>query len=206
MGGVGPLSSENVGRVAWLALWVAVIADSRSVAIGYATTRRPRAWQRRRTRRLGFSIVELIVVVAILGIVASIAVRRIGGMAQKSRIAVLQMTVRNVSGVVHEYHGVHGEYPPEILAEWFTTGVLPANPYFAGTPTVEVVNAPGVTEPTAKRVGGGNDPYWYNTANGYFRARVGATVSAEVFATVNLGGARAGAGVVSGGGGRAGGG
>lgn len=187
-----------MGRIAWLALCVVAIADSWSVATGYATTRRPSAWQRRRTRRLGFSIVELIVVVTILGIVASIAVRRIGGMAQKSRIAVLQMTVRNVSGVVHEYHGVHGEYPPEILAAWFTTGVLPANPYFAGTPTVEVVNAPGVTEPTAKRLGGGNDPYWYNTANGYFRARVGATVSAEVFATVNLrtplgaGGTRAG--------------
>lgn len=125
-------------------------------------------------------------VVAILGIVASIAVRRVGGMAQKSRIATLQMTVRNVSTVIQEYHGVHGEYPPDVLGEWFTTGVLPANPYFEGAPTVQVVHSPGVTEPTAKRVGGGRDPYWYNTANGFFRARIGAAVSADVFATVNL--------------------
>ncbi len=136
---------------------------------------------------------------AILGIIASIAVRRVGGMAQKSRIATLQMTVRNVGTVIQEYYGVHGEYPPDVLSEWFTTGVLPANPYFDGAPTVEVVNSPGVTEPAAKRVGSGRDPYWYNTANGFFRARVGATVSADVFATVNLRTPLAGGGVRAGG-------
>lgn len=131
----------------------------------------------------------MVIVAVILGIVASIAVRRVGGMSQRSKVAVLQATVRNVSTVIHEYHGVHGVYPADVDASWFTTGRLPPNPYYEGEPAVQVVDLPGVREPAQKTLGEGVRPYWYNRANGAFRARVSQAAGEDVFASANVIGA-----------------
>lgn len=63
-------------------------------------------------RRPGFSLVELVIVVVILGIIAAIAVPRMDGRAQRTRAASLISTERTLQEAIERYRAEHGGRTP----------------------------------------------------------------------------------------------
>ncbi|UCE60102.1 MAG: prepilin-type N-terminal cleavage/methylation domain-containing protein [Phycisphaerales bacterium] len=64
-----------------------------------------------RSRRRGFSLVELVIVVTIIGIIASIAVPRMTSATSNAEANALQATLANVRKVIDVYYAEHGKYP-----------------------------------------------------------------------------------------------
>ena len=60
--------------------------------------------------RGGFTFIELLVVVAIVGILASIALPRFSGTKDKARLAGLRADVRNAETAEESYFANNGEY------------------------------------------------------------------------------------------------
>lgn len=62
-------------------------------------------------RRHAFSLVELVIVVTIIGIVASIAVPRLSTVAASSKANALQASLASVRKAIDIYYAEHGRYP-----------------------------------------------------------------------------------------------
>lgn len=100
--------------------------------------------------RGAFSLVELIIVVTIIGLIASIAVPRLTNAAANSRAHALDATLANVRKAIDNYYAEHGRYPgydpatatpnharfvDQLLLfsdERGNTSATPAAPYFFG--------------------------------------------------------------------------
>ncbi|MCH8150356.1 MAG: prepilin-type N-terminal cleavage/methylation domain-containing protein [Planctomycetes bacterium] len=68
---------------------------------------------RYRTRREGFSLVELVIVVVIIGVIAAIAVPRISRGARGAGDAALRATLAGMRNAVDMYAAEHGgDFPP----------------------------------------------------------------------------------------------
>ena len=61
--------------------------------------------------RRAFSLVELVIVVTIIGVLASIAVPRLSGAATGANSAALQATLAGVRKAIDMYFAEHGSYP-----------------------------------------------------------------------------------------------
>ena len=61
--------------------------------------------------RRGFSLVELVIVVTIIGILASIAVPRMTTASSNAKANALQATLANVRKAIDVYYAEHGKYP-----------------------------------------------------------------------------------------------
>lgn len=66
---------------------------------------------RRTFTRPAFSLVELIIVVTIIGLIASIAVPRLSSAASSSRAHALEATLTNVRKAIDAYYAEHSRYP-----------------------------------------------------------------------------------------------
>lgn len=64
-----------------------------------------------RRRGGAFSLVELVIVVTIIGIIASIAVPRLSSVAAGSKANALQASVASVRKAIDIYYAEHGRYP-----------------------------------------------------------------------------------------------
>ena len=64
-----------------------------------------------RATRRGFSLVELVIVVTIIGILASIAVPRMTRGVADAEANALQATLANVRKAIDVYYAEHGKYP-----------------------------------------------------------------------------------------------
>lgn len=62
----------------------------------------------------GFTLLELIVVIAIIGILATIAIPSLIHTPQKANEAVLRTNLRTIRDVLDRYHGDKGYYPPTL--------------------------------------------------------------------------------------------
>lgn len=69
----------------------------------------------------GFSLVEILVVVAILGILSSIVVMKMTGQTDKARITATRTTIDSVKAGIDRYEMELGKYP-ENLAELVKEG------------------------------------------------------------------------------------
>ena len=69
------------------------------------------AHETRGRRRLAFSLVELVMVVTIIGVLASIAVPRLSRAATGANSAALQATLASVRKAIDMYYAEHGGYP-----------------------------------------------------------------------------------------------
>jgi len=80
----------------------------------YLALRTPELQQRRSVRERGFTLLELLVVMAIIGILAAIAVPALKDSPQRAREATLKEDLFSMRSVIDQYHGDKGNYPPDM--------------------------------------------------------------------------------------------
>lgn len=132
--------------------------------------------------RRAFTLVELLIIFAILAIMAAIVVPRYTNATDVSRTATMASNVRLVRGFI-AMHAIQANYelseegfPTQIHADWFPQNQLPEHAW-TGLPMI--VNAvdgnvdavfPGSKIYDTSVAGAANA--WYNTSNGAFCVRV----------------------------------
>lgn len=142
--------------------------------IARPTKRRPTARLCLDSTRSGFTLVEVLIVVVIIGILASILVPRYTDSREEAAKSSLTMSVAVIKSQVDLRYHTTGSWPATIEAGWFTGNNLPKNlENDIGLPDVEVVSVAGQVDPDEKVIDGdAAGAFWYNAANGIVRARV----------------------------------
>lgn len=69
-----------------------------------------------RRRAGGFTLLELIVVIAIIGILATIALPALRDVPRRAQEAALKTDLRTMRDVINQYYGDKGRYPPTLEA------------------------------------------------------------------------------------------
>lgn len=124
---------------------------------------------RRKHTRTGwaFTLIELLIVVAIIGILAAIAIPNFQNARVRATIAKVQGDIRALTNAVEMYSVDHGKYPddgqltgvPWTMNNWHLTSpisyiaTIPKDPFLKGT------EAGGSTD--------GIEEYWYTSYDGY---------------------------------------
>jgi general secretion pathway protein G len=69
-----------------------------------------------RERERGFTLLELIVVIAIVGILATIAMPAMRDMPRRAQESVLKTNLRSLRDVIDQHYGDKGKYPTSLQA------------------------------------------------------------------------------------------
>jgi general secretion pathway protein G len=80
-----------------------------------------------RARQLGFTLLELIVVLTLIGLLVGIALPAYRDATQRAKEATLREDLARMRGAIDEYHTDKGEYPPA-LQDLVTSGYLRSLP------------------------------------------------------------------------------
>ena len=64
--------------------------------------------------RSGFTLIEVLLVVVIIGILAAVAIPRLGGRVKQAQIAAAQADVQNIGMGLRLYEVDNGVYPPSL--------------------------------------------------------------------------------------------
>jgi len=62
-------------------------------------------------RRAGFTLLEMLIVLAILGLLAALVVPRLGGKVQEAQVETTKVEISNLSGAIEEFAIDVGRYP-----------------------------------------------------------------------------------------------
>ena len=115
----------------------------------------PRIRPRNGNREHGFTLLELIVVVAIIGILATIAMPALKNVPVRARETVLKTNLRTLRDVIDQHYGDKGRYPTtlEALVEEGYLRKIPTDPITKSSETWVLVyeetdpdNPPAETE------------------------------------------------------------
>ena len=95
---------------------------------------------RTRTER-GFTLLELIIVIAVIGILAAIAMPQLRHTPTKTKEAVLRTNLRTIRDALDQYRGDKGHYPAslETLAEEGYFREVPRDPMTKSSETWELI-------------------------------------------------------------------
>lgn len=63
------------------------------------------------TTRSGFTLVEMLVVVIVIGILAAIAIPKFGNLSEEARTESCRHNMRNIATALSMYYGAVGNYP-----------------------------------------------------------------------------------------------
>lgn len=90
-------------------------------------------------RSKGFTLVELMVVIAIIGILAVVALGIVRGAQTRAKDSTIQATASNLSTALESYYAINNEFPDEIadLADDALGGVMDKVPELASPCTVD---------------------------------------------------------------------
>lgn len=128
----------------------------------------------RPTRGRGFTLIEILIVVIILGILASAVMPKFSDAREDATASTLQTTIASVKSRIDYEKVVNGAYPSALQASWFVGRQLPTHPDNTfGVSSVQVETTAGRQHPTSKVLKAGVlGAFWYNPTEGVFRARV----------------------------------
>ena len=133
--------------------------------------------------RSAFTLVEILIVVVILGILASIVVPQFTDATDRSKSTTTASIVRTVQAKVFENYATRGEFAATIDDDWFVEGSLPTNPLAPDQRSPMIFYDAGATQamthPATKTVAS-TGAFWYNPTNGSFRALVPAQTTADL--------------------------
>ena len=141
----------------------------------------------------GFTLVEVLIVVVILGILATAVVGVVGGQQEDARTATARATLRAMQDAVQRYHARYGTFPEEISGAWFSGGTVPLNPlapFEDGDGPVEIKTcdhdhpAPKMEQDKVDK--GELAGWWYLQEKGRVRARVSSQYASDPLATFRL--------------------
>jgi len=96
--------------------------------------------QVRKSSRKGFTLVEILIVVIILGILAAIVIPQFTNASQDARRSALASTVQSVRSQVELYKLQHGDTLPDLVTSWApftgttTYGGTTFGPYMQSSP------------------------------------------------------------------------
>jgi len=106
---------------------------------------------KRRKQQSGFTLIELIVVVTIIGILAAVAVSNVKWAQQKARESALRHDLFEMRKSIDDYYADKQKYPESLQAlasEHYLRGV-PKDPITGKTDWEEVQNTPDPSDPNA---------------------------------------------------------
>ena len=83
-----------------------------------------------RSREAGFTLLELIIVVAIIGILATIAMPALKDMPRRANESVLKTNLRTLRDLIDQYYGDQGHYPEtlDVLVDKHYVRQIPYDP------------------------------------------------------------------------------
>jgi len=76
-----------------------------------------RALHKRTKEEKGFTLIELIVVIAVLGVLATLIIPRVVGVQNKAKEAAITANEKIIKNALERYYAEHGEYPEEQTIE-----------------------------------------------------------------------------------------
>jgi general secretion pathway protein G len=131
----------------------------------------------RRGRR-GFTLVEILIVVIILGILAAIVIPKFANASDEARKGSLASSLQSIRGQVELYMLQHGDKPPvlsgsdwSMLVDETTFAGRPTGPYLSRVPINNINGYSDVLAVTTDQLGGAavttpNIGFVYNSTNG----------------------------------------
>jgi general secretion pathway protein G len=92
------------------------------------------------SRESGFTLLELIIVLTVIGILATIAVPAFKDVPRRAQEAALRTNLRTMCDAIDQYHADKGKYPPslEALVEDHYLRFLPLDPFTKSADTWQV--------------------------------------------------------------------
>lgn len=64
-------------------------------------------------KQTGFTLVEMLVVIAIIGILAALLLPAVGSAIRAARVSAIALEINNMSNALEAYKGKYGDYPPD---------------------------------------------------------------------------------------------
>lgn len=125
--------------------------------------------EKQRSKRSGFSLVELVVVVLIMGVIAAVAIPKMAGSTQTAKDNSAKSTLAVLRNAVELYYANNGAYPGTDQATFQTAlaayikGPFPTCPVVNANNNVRVVT--GDSLPLSASVGGAQG-WAYNNQTG----------------------------------------